>query len=148
MSYLEPSRLGPTQAVRAPAGHAYPRHCPWADALSVLSGLQTLPDVLDRLDLEMLEDTMVIRQASKNDVVLGRLFFSWGTTLSAQCKTHARCKLLVKFTVSGVEAVQADLVKWLAWGATVSAEEHRAGHVDEIKRRHGMRPRPQVAAKR
>ena len=71
---------------------------------------------------------------------LGKLYWTWGTTVCAVCKSHFRCKNLVTATAVNLGHVEADLAKWLAAGVALSGADHvELGK--EIRRKHGMKIR-------
>ncbi len=129
------------EAVAEAAADAAPLVVPWAQALELLH-VHSLEETLDALQLQK-EDTNHITDKNSLDV-LGRLDWSWGTTISATCRGcgHARCKLLITVRPGAgfSEWVQSDLVKWLAAGRGLTVAEHRARGL-ELKVLHGMRPR-------
>jgi len=78
-------------------------------------------------------------------VDLGNLRRIRALNLKALCRRHKSCVCWVTCRASAEEAtLEKDLVKWLAVGATVSANEHAAS-AHNIKVQYGMRPRARPA---
>ena len=99
---------------------------PWADALGDASlGVRSLEHTMEALDVYCDDKSFVI---DKNDPtnILGRLDWSWGSTLSATCRGcgHGRCKIMltVRQGVCLHGWAQADLIKWLAAGRSQKSQ--------------------------
>ena len=82
------------------------------------------------------------------EFVLGRLDWSWGSTISADCRRHKKCKLMVtvKTGIGYSDWVQADLVKWLAAGTAIESTDLHKARGDDVKLLHGMKPRKATLA--
>ena len=98
---------------------------------------------------ERVEKALGLRVTPSSDVVnedgdqLGKIYFSWGHTLSATCKAHRlkNCKCLISMGKTTHERADSDLIKWLAVGASSTFEAHQElGR--EIRISNGMKVRP------
>ena len=115
---------------------------PWSEALSAhfyhVYGKHT---VLSRLGLRCTEAWEIWALAADYKRPLGKLYMSWGSTMSANCRAHASCKCLVRLDHTAAEQVESDLFKWLAFGHTCDRDEH-VDRAAQLKMKHGMRARP------
>ena len=115
-----------------------PNSCAWPDALDRLRHVYGRALVLSCLGLKCSESWDVIADDASLKP-LGRLYLSWGTTLSAACKTvgHKNCKCLIRIEHSSYEHVESDLMKWLAFGQGVTQAVHWDS-AQQLKIKHGM----------
>lgn len=125
----------------APAGVVDASPVKWEDAMDTLLMVDDCAAVYQRFGLEKTAESDV-QAIGDPEKTLGRLYFSWGTTLSAACRNpaHKGCKCLIRLSDVPPHRVEGDLVKWLAFGQTVGQD----AHIDAaaiIKTKNGMRVR-------
>lgn len=128
----------------APSTAAQPRSkVAWDDALSPqMCAITDLEQTMQLLQVKLL-DNMQLVDANNERNVLGKVYWSWGTTVSAACQGngHGRCKLFLRAGGGRGDWCQADLVKWLVAGRTCAGAEEHVALGNAVKVLHGMKPR-------
>lgn len=117
--------------------------CAWEDAMTTLAEEYDKDTVLNSLGVEFTTQGWQVQPQGGGDPI-GRLYLSWGTTMSAACKArgHSGCKCLVRVDKSDATKVELDLVKWLCLGSTGSCtKEQHLSAGQALKAKHGMRVR-------
>ena len=114
-------------------------HCDWATCTRDLYHVFGKEVVLSALRLRCTDAWEI--EPITGGLPLGKLYMSWGSTMSANCHAHVACKCLVRLDRSTPEQVESDLIKWLAVGQTCDKESHQ-DHAAQIKMKNGMAARP------
>jgi hypothetical protein len=145
-SDLEPDVVAEPVVV---AGAVVPVAVPWSEALTLLAECRSSDVAMTALRVTLTATNHVVSNDAPDDI-LGRLDWSWGTTISGTCRGcgHGpKCKFMLTIQpVPGhMDAVKADIVKWMCVGRSCSGNEHwELGRALKIAR--GMKPRARKAA--